>query len=195
MVRNQPDSHQNPEHICSTDKWVYSAGSTDCREGASGYGRCLSAFRIWVAQSDPDALRTAAGAQQATVRACARRVLSAIGADTLPQDQNAAPSSPPTAAAASEPQPDLLGGLVDEAAPSPPQAAPDTLLADAAAADVMYQQPEQQVVHAASEQHLGAPLPTFCSSCRLPSREGTTQHFHSTLDMNMWQCCPLDVSC
>lgn len=151
---------------------------------------------MWGVQSDPDALRTAAGAQQAVVRAHARSVLSAIGADTLPQDQNAGPAVAAVAAAATEPQPDLLGDLADEAAPSPPRPAPHTLPADAAAANVSYQQHGQQDVDVASEQQpLGAPLLTLHSGCRLLPREGTPQHSHSALDMNRWQQCSLDVPC
>lgn len=79
-------------------------------------------------QSDPSALQVAAKSPQAIVRARARAVLAAIGADTLPNAPGASPAGELTSAVAqpSQPEPDLMGDLLgpDEASAQPPQHAP-----------------------------------------------------------------------
>eukprot|EP00208_Stichococcus_sp_RCC1054_P006621 CAMPEP_0206138492 /NCGR_PEP_ID=MMETSP1473-20131121/3366_1 /ASSEMBLY_ACC=CAM_ASM_001109 /TAXON_ID=1461547 /ORGANISM="Stichococcus sp, Strain RCC1054" /LENGTH=918 /DNA_ID=CAMNT_0053531945 /DNA_START=84 /DNA_END=2840 /DNA_ORIENTATION=- len=98
--------------LCAVEAIVQQGLSAACGEAAVFF------------QSDPRALHAAAQSPQATVRARARRVLTAIGAETLPDapSHNRAPAAAPSAAAA-EAEPDLLGGLGDD---GPAAASPQT---------------------------------------------------------------------
>lgn len=113
--------------------------------GYARIGRCLQVFslehlevNIWklvAMQSDPSALQAATKSPQATVRARARAVLAAIGAETLPDAPGASPAGAASLAAAqpAQPGPDLMGDLLGPDEGSEP---PLTQQAPAAAAQL-----------------------------------------------------------